>query len=187
MWTSADFACQLLPAPCATAPAPRQGGHATVATRASATVAPSRWRRSTGSYVRRTPVKWAALLPDFDNALDGRLTSSFPFSKPRLLWRTMTMRADWRAAKTTIPPEAWCHPLTIRSTTALHRHRLCPLTNLSMAMTTMMRHPQLAACRPTGATQQPHLPLLSTGRLMGAMSLLHHLQLSTCRLMGVMP
>ena len=104
MWTSAAFARQLPPAPCATAPAPRQGGHATVATRASATVAPSRWRRSTGSYVQRTPVKRAALLPDFDNALDGRLMFSFPFSKPHLLLRTTMTRANWRVAKINNPP-----------------------------------------------------------------------------------
>ena len=186
MWTSAAFACQLPPAPCATAPAPRQGGHATVATQARATVAPTRRRRSTGSYARRTPIERTASLPDFDNASDGCSTPSFPFSKPRLLWQMTTTRANWRVAKIIIPPESRCHLLTIRSTTALHCRRLCPPMNQSRAPTTMTHHPQLAARQPMGATQQPHPPLLLTGRSMGAMPLSHHLQLSTHRSMGAM-
>jgi hypothetical protein len=101
--TSAASAWSLVPAPHATAPAPRQGGLATVATRASAAVAPTRWRRSTGSSVKRTIVELAALLLDFDNVLVGRSTPPFPSLELTMLSRTTTTRTNWRGAKTTTP------------------------------------------------------------------------------------
>ena len=55
--TSAAFAWSVPPAPCATAPAPRQDGLAEVATRESVAVAPTRRRHSTGLFARRTPGK----------------------------------------------------------------------------------------------------------------------------------
>ena len=64
-------AWSLVPSPHTSAPAPRQGGLATVATQANKAIAPTRWRRSTGSSVKRAIVKQAASLLNFDNVLVG--------------------------------------------------------------------------------------------------------------------
>ena len=166
--TSAASAWSLVPVPHATAPALRQGGLATVATRASAAVAPTRWRRSTGSSVKRTIVKRAASLLDFDNVLVGRSTPPFPSSELVTLSRTTTTRTNWGGAETTTPPDTQYCPSTIRSMSAL-RGQCCRLSsNLTRTMTTMTHHPLLLALRPMGAMHQQCQPLLSTVQSMGA-------------------
>jgi hypothetical protein len=102
--TSAASVRSPAPAPHATAPAPRQGGPATVATRASATVAPTRRRRSTGSSVMRIPVERVALALVFDNVLVRSLSPSFPSTNSATLCRMTLMRTNWRASKITTPP-----------------------------------------------------------------------------------
>ena len=82
---------------------PRQGGLATVATQVGATVAPTWWRRTTRSLLRRTTVEGTASLPAFESVLVGHLTSPFPSTKSLFLWQTTATRTNWRAAKTTIP------------------------------------------------------------------------------------
>ena len=147
--TSAASVRSPVPAPHATAPAPRQGGLATVVTRASATVAPTRWRRSTGSSAKRiivermasVIVEQMASVPDFDNVLVGRSIPPFPSLKSRHLWWTTTTRANWGASKTTTPPDTHNCPSTIRSMTALRGRCCCLLSNLTRTTTTMTHHP----------------------------------------------
>ena len=102
--TSAASVRSPVPAPHATAPAPRQGGPATVATRASATVAPTQRRRSTGSSVKRIPVERAALAPVFDDVLVGSSSPPFPSMNLAMLCQTTMTRTNWWASKTTTPP-----------------------------------------------------------------------------------
>jgi len=181
---SAASARSLVPAPHATAPAPRQGGLATVATRASAAVAPTWWRRSTGSSVKRTIVKRVASLLDFDNVLVGRSTPPFPSSELTTLSRTTTTRTNWWGAKTTTPPDMQYCPSTIRLMSALRGQCCRLLSNQTMTTMMMMHHPLLLALRPMGAMQQRCQPLLLTVRSMGATPPRHHLLLSACRPMG---
>ena len=94
-------------------------------------------------------------------------------------------RTNWRASKTTTPPDMQNCPSTIRSTTAL-RKQCCRLSSkLTRTATTMTHHPLLSASRPMGAMQQPRQPLLSTIRSMGATPPRHRPLLSACRPMGV--
>jgi len=160
--TSAASVRSPAPAPHATAPAPRQGGPATVVTRASATVASTRRRRSTGSSVKRIPVKQAAPAPVFDDVLVGSSSPPFPSTNSVMLCRTTMTRMNWRASKTTTPPDTQSCPSTIRLTTAL-RKRCCRLSSKLTKTTTtrMTHHPLLSASWPMGAMQQPRQPLLS--------------------------
>ena len=150
--TSAASAQSPVPAPRATAPAPRQGGPA-VATRASAIVAPTRLRRSTGSSAKRIPVERAALAPVFDDVLVGSSSPPFPSLNSATLCRTTMPRTNWRASKTTTPPpNTQSCPSTIRSMTALCE-RCCRLLSSkpTKTTTTMTHHPRLSASRPMGA------------------------------------
>ena len=166
--TSAASAPSPLSAPHATAPVPRQGGLATVATRASATVAPTRWRHSTGSFVARITVERAASVLVFDDMLVGSLSPPFPSMDLVTLCRTMTTRTNWRTLKTTTLPDTRNCPSMIRSTTAL-REQCCRLSSKPTKMTTTMtHHPLLSALRPMGAMHHRRQPPLSTIRSMGA-------------------
>jgi hypothetical protein len=181
--TSAASAQSPVPAPHAPAPAPRQGGPATVATRASATVAPTRLRRSTGSSVKRIPVERAALAPVFDDMLVGSSSPPFSSMNSATLCRTMMTRTNWRALKTTTPPDTQSCPSTIRSTTAL-REGCCRLSSKPTKTTmTMTHHPLLLALRPMRAMQQLRQPPLSTIWSMGATPPRHRPLLSACQLM----
>ena len=151
---SAASAWSLVPAPHATVPAPRQGGLATVATKASAAVAPTWWRRSTGSFVKRTIVQQVALLPDFNNVLVRHSISPFPSLNLDHLWWTTTTWTNWREVKTTTPPDKQNCPSMIRLTSALRGQWFCLLSNQKRTMMTMTHHPLLLALRPVGAMQQ---------------------------------
>jgi hypothetical protein len=100
------------------------------------------------------------------------------------LCRTTTTRTNWRASKTTTPPDTQNCPPTIRSTTAL-RERCCRLSSkLTKTTTTMTHHPLLSALRPMGAMQQRRQPPLSTIWSMGATPPRHRPLLSACQPMG---